>query len=136
MEKTGGGRGMIYRIRPHHGMCFAFFTGKGYNDTFTENMRTMKEALDNNPEVILLCGTDDVCARCPNNLAGKCTDAVSGESSGKAESYDRQVLAYCGLPEGAKIRWKDFTASVYDNILTAGKRVEICGDCEWNGLCN
>lgn len=116
-------------------MCFAFFEGKGYSDAFTENMRIMKDALDNNPEVILLCGADDVCARCPNNWAGICTDAVSGGSSGKAESYDRQVLTYCGLCEGAKIRWKDFASSVYETILSAGKREEICGGCEWSGLC-
>lgn len=116
-------------------MCFAFFQGKGYSGAFTENMQAMKEKLDKNPEVILLCQADDVCACCPHNRNGKCSDPVSGECSGKAEIYDRQVLSCCGLSEGTIIRFKDFAASVQKNILSPGKRKDICGDCEWNGLC-
>ena len=126
---------MTYKIRPHHGMCFAFFQGKGYNDAFADNMKAVKEKLDENPEVLLLCQADDVCACCPHNRNGKCTDSVSGESSGKAEEYDRLVLARCGLSEKTTIRFKDFAASVRENILSPRKREEICGDCKWSGLC-
>ena len=126
---------MTYKLRPHHGMCFAFFQGKGYSGAFTENMRIIKEKLDKNPEVILLCGADDVCACCPHNRNGECIDTASGESSGKAEAYDRQVLARCMLSEGSRMRWNDFAASVQKSILSPGKREEICGDCEWSRLC-
>lgn len=126
---------MTCKIRPHHGMCFSFFQGKGYSGAFTENMAAMKERLEENPEVTLLCGVDDVCACCPNNQAGRCTDADTGLPSDKAEAYDRQVLYCCGLSEGTKIRWKDFAASVQQNILSPGKREEICGGCQWNELC-
>ena len=27
-----------YYLRPHHGLCIAFFEGKGYNQKFVENM--------------------------------------------------------------------------------------------------
>ena len=47
---------MTCKIRPHHGMCFSFFQGKGYSGAFTENMAAMKERLEENPEVTLLCG--------------------------------------------------------------------------------
>lgn len=126
---------MPNKIRPHHGMCFAFFQGKGYNGDFIENMRRMKETLAGNPEVLLVCGADDVCIRCPNNLAGKCTDTPDQAPSGKAERYDRLVLMHCGLKEGDKIRWKDFAFAVQENILKAGKREKICGDCQWSRLC-
>ena len=126
---------MIYRIRAHHGMCFSFFQGKGYSSAFTENMQAMKEKLEQDPEVILLCGADDVCACCPNNLNGKCTENNTGQISGKAEYYDRQVLARCGLEEGARMRWKDFAASVDAHILSPKKREEICGNCQWSSLC-
>lgn len=125
-------------------MCFSYFQGKGYSSEFTENMRAMKEKLSRNPEVILLCETDDVCARCPNNHSGKCVSDTSRagiESSfpeaatGKAELYDRQVLALCGLTEGAKIRWEDFVKAIQAHILIPGKRREICGGCEWDSLC-
>ena len=124
-------------------MCFAFFQGKGYSGEFTENMRAMKEKLEENPEVILVCGADDVCARCPNNHNGKCvgssTPLLSEDNttplSCKADYYDQQVLTYCGLTAGSKIRWNDFAAAVKTCILTPGNREKICGDCEWNSLC-
>mgnify|MGYP002508157422 CR=1 FL=1 len=125
---------MLYRIRAHHGMCFSFFQGKGYSGDFIENMQAMKETLSRNPEVVLLCETDDVCSRCPNNHFGQCAGS-SPETPGKAESYDRQVLALCGLREGTKIRWEDFADAVQTHILSPGKRREICGDCEWDSLC-
>ena len=121
---------MIQRIRAHHGMCFFSFQGKGYSGEFIDNMWKMKEKLDKNPEVILLRETDDVCAHCPNNRMGKC---VSLE---QVADYDGQVLALCGLSVGVRIRWKEFESLVWKNILDAGRRKEICGECEWNELCN
>lgn len=120
---------MTYRIRAHHGMCFSFFRGKGYSGEFTENMWAMQEKLALNPEIILLQETDDVCAHCPNNREGFC---VSMEQSA---AYDRQVLDLCGLAAGTRIRWKEFEMLVWENVLTPGKRKGICGECEWNDLC-
>ena len=36
----------MIRLRPHHGMCLAYFEGKGYSDDFTENMQHMLELLE------------------------------------------------------------------------------------------
>lgn len=120
---------MQYRIRAHHGMCFSFFQGKGYSGEFVDNMRKMKERLSQGAEVVLVVGTDDVCAHCPNNRDGICT------SSEKTADYDRRVLALCGLEAGTQIQWADFERLVQKDILTPGKREDICGDCEWNELC-
>lgn len=120
---------MQYRIRAHHGMCFSYFQGKGYSGEFVDNMWRMKERLSREAEVVLLVETDDVCAHCPNNQAGTCT------SSEKTADYDRRVLDLCGLEAGAQLRWTDFEELVREHILSCGKREEICGDCEWSGLC-
>ena len=120
---------MVYRIRAHHGMCFSFFQGKGYSGEFTENMWTMKYKLEQNPAVILIQEADDVCAHCPNNQEGVCTSAA------KTQTYDEQVLAYCNLAPNTKIKWNDFQKSVNEYILSAGRREQICGDCQWNELC-
>lgn len=118
-----------YRIRAHHGMCFAYFQGKGYSGAFTENMWKMKERLDRNPTVAIVQETDDVCARCPNDQEGVCTSAE------KVAGYDRQVLEVCGLAPGSRIKWNDFANLVQTKILDAGKRKTICGDCQWDELC-
>ena len=132
---------MEYRIRAHHGMCFAFFQGKGYSGAFTENMWKMKERLQQNPEVVLLQETDDVCAKCPNNQNGRCISTAEKEvpegvpSPEKAAGYDGQVFACCGLTPGVRMKWKDFEELVRERILEAGIREAICGDCQWNELC-
>lgn len=89
----------------------------------------MKEKLEEDAEVVLLQETDDVCAHCPNNQTGICV------STDKVEEYDRQVLDLCGLTAGTQIYWQDFEKLVHEKILEPGRREEICGDCEWDGLC-
>lgn len=121
---------MIYRIRAHHGMCFSFFKGKGYSGEFTDNMWAMKKKLEQNPEVVLLRETDDVCAHCPNNLGNVCT------SADRVEDYDNGVLLRCGLTPNTRIRWNDFEKLVTEHIILTGEREKICGGCQWNELCH
>lgn len=118
-----------YRIRAHHGMCLAFFKGKGYSNEFSIHMGEMKEKLEKNPLVSIIGGTDIICKACPNNEHGTCITAE------KVAEYDRQVLLRCNLSEGDVMPYLDFAKLVNDNILLPEKREEICGDCCWNELC-
>lgn len=119
-----------YSIRAHHGMCLAFFEGKGYSDKFTEHMTKMKQLLEENPPVRIVAQTDDICSACPNNREGVCVTAK------KVAEYDRQVLERCGLSEGEVMGFSDFAKRVCKHILYPGKREEICGDCQWSTLCH
>ena len=119
-----------YKIRAHHGMCLAFFEGKGYNSAFTKHMAEMKEMLSADPVVRIIAETDDICSACPNNKEGKC------ESEGKAAGYDSQVLSRCHLKEGTELNWKAFEQMILKNILEPGRRKEICGDCQWDTICS
>lgn len=119
-----------YKIRAHHGMCLAFFEGKGYSDTFTEAMGRIKEKMNENPMVSITDRTDVICGACPNNKDGVC------DAAEKVAEYDRQVLLRCGLTEETVMPFLDFEKLVYDNILVPGKREEICGNCQWNSLCH
>lgn len=118
-----------YSIRAHHGMCLAFFKGKGYSSEFVTHMSKVKEQLQENPLVRVIGQTDIICKACPNNEHGVCT------SAGKVAEYDRQVFLRCGLSEGDILPYFDFQRLVNQKILLPGKREEICGDCQWNGLC-
>lgn len=119
-----------YKIRPHHGMCIAFFQGKGYSSEFTEHMSRMIHMLDSNPMVCVTAKTDAICLKCPNNILGLC------ETESKVAEYDRQVLLRCGLRDGTVMPYADFKKTVYENILLTGKREEICGNCQWTDLCH
>lgn len=116
-------------LRPHHGMCICFFTGKGYSKEFTENMYKVIEALRSGASVRLTCCADAVCAACPENAEGVC------RAEEKASAYDRGVLCACGLKEGDALPYAAFHLAVTERVLKAGKRESICGGCEWNSIC-
>ncbi len=110
-------------------MCLAFFIGKGYNRDFTENMSKIKEELKRNPKVCIADNADDICAYCPNHSSGMCI------SRDKTDEYDQKALALCGLKAGTEMEWGEFEQLIKSRILDAGKRKEICGDCQWDFLC-
>lgn len=119
-----------YKIRPHHGMCIAFFQGNGYSDEFTAHMSGVLHKLEDNPIICITTQTDIICSKCPNNIQGVC------ETEKKVAEYDRQVLKYCGLSDGMVLPYLDFRKLVYEKILFSGKREEICGNCEWDEICH
>lgn len=121
---------MSYKLRPHHGMCMAFFQGEGYSTEFTAHMARVIKTMEQNPTICLTSETDEVCAKCPNDLGGRCNTAE------KVARYDEQVLSLCGLKEGEELSFADFRKKVFDNILLCGKRETICGDCQWTQLCH
>ena len=51
------------------------------------------------------------------------------------EAYDNAVLELCGLENGQIMEFDDFTDVVQKKILASGKRKEICGNCQWNSIC-
>ena len=116
-------------MRGHHGMCFAFFRGKGYSDSFTAHMTLVQQLLQENPLVQVLNTPDEVCSACPNLENGVCT------SPDQVKAYDDSVLKLCGLEPGTVLPWNDFSELVHRHILSCGKRETICGDCRWSSIC-
>lgn len=119
-----------YHLRAHHGMCLAYFEGKGYSSDFARHMHQTLAMLEKNPQVVLIKNEDIICAACPHNAGSGCRAAE------KAARYDREVLRRCGLMAGTVISFQDFTHAVKRRILETGQRKAICGDCEWNAVCS
>ncbi len=46
-------------LRPHHGMCLAYFEGKGYSDGFTVNMQKMLEFFEKGADIELTVSGDE-----------------------------------------------------------------------------
>lgn len=116
-------------LRPHHGMCLAYFKGEGYSNAFTRHMGEMLHRLEQGAMVRLHCGGDVICTACPHLNRSECT-------SMNALCYDKGVLQVCGLQEGAVLSFGAFTAQVEERILSKGLRQTICGGCQWNELCS
>ena len=118
-------------LRPHHGMCFQFYEGKGYSADFTDHMGRVIKELETDPEqkVVLKAVTDIVCENCPNNEGGVCT------TQEKVRRYDEEVLSACELSDGSEISFAKFIGLVREKIIDAGIRGDICGDCSWDYIC-
>ncbi|MCD8211898.1 MAG: DUF1284 domain-containing protein [Oscillospiraceae bacterium] len=116
-------------LRPHHGMCLAYFRGLGYSGAFARGMEKTKAELETGAAVRLSLQPDKICAACPNLADVRCA------SWEKVERYDRHVLALCSLSEGTVLPYPVFSALIRHRILLPGLREKVCGDCCWNGLC-
>ena len=117
-------------LRPHHGMCLAYFEGRGYSRGFSVHMGKTLELLEKDAYVKLTVGGDEICSACPN-LKGKiCVTAD------QVAEYDRKVLLLCGLQENEILSFAEFTEKVEKLILQTGKRKDICGNCQWDGICS
>lgn len=117
-------------LRAHHGMCLAFFEGKGYDDTFVAHMERIKMDMMQNPFLRIVARGDSICKQCPHLKLGVC------EQAEQTAEYDHKVLTYCGISENAVMTWKEFSLLVQKQILCKGKRKEICGLCRWSYLCS
>lgn len=118
------------KLRAHHGMCLAFFEGKGYSDSFTAHMAQVLERLEQeNPTVEVIATADCICGGCPNLTDGRC------EKADLVEHYDKAVLTFCGMAEHSTLPWRAFTVRVAERILSQGKREKICGGCQWSAIC-
>lgn len=119
-----------YAIRPHHGVCFAFFKGNGYSGDFTENMSKILTDLEKtNPLILISASKDTVCAKCPNDLRGVC------KTEEKVVRYDEKVLKLCEIKDGTVLHYRDFKKMIFEKILAKDKREEVCLDCEWSDIC-
>ena len=116
-------------LNPHHGMCLAYFKGEGYSNGFSAHMQEMLDIFQKGAKIQLHADTDEICSACPNNEKGCCS------SFSLVEAYDNAVLELCGLENGQIMEFDDFTDIVQKKILASGKRKEICGNCQWNSIC-
>lgn len=53
-------------VRPHHGMCLAYFIGKGYSEGFSAHMEKMLHILEQDVPIRLVVSLDEICSACPN----------------------------------------------------------------------
>ena len=77
-----GTEGKIIPLRPHHGMCLAYFKGEGYSNGFTAHMAEMLKLFLSGKKIRLHVDTDEICSACPNNRGGHC------EAGDKVAEYD------------------------------------------------
>lgn len=119
------------KLRPHHLLCIQLFTGCGYDEAFTANMRKNVQQLQQHPqtEILLHCGCDALCAVCPHNQKGVCSEQK------KTDRLDAAVLRECGLQDGQSAAWQMLAAAARGRILQTDRFAAVCSSCQWYALC-
>ena len=117
------------KLRAHHGLCIAFFEGKGYDDNFIRNMKNVIATITQNPNVTIVADEDIVCVACPNNNNGIC------DCNKKVDRYDEMVLRLCHIQSNTSLKWEAYMTLVKEKIIKTGKLSTVCGDCEWAYIC-
>lgn len=138
-----------YNLRAHHGMCLAFYQGKGYSQDFVENMNQISEHMKTNPAITITTTCDVLCRCCPNQStdnmeSGNDTPVFSDvpvstyrcQQEALVCHYDQQVLDACGLHAGDILSFDAFHQLVEEHILSKPLFNEICGSCQWGELCH
>ncbi|MFR3949770.1 MAG: DUF1284 domain-containing protein [Ruminococcus sp.] len=82
-------------------------------------MQEMLELFTKGADVCLTVKTDEICSACPNNSQGIC------EAAEKVKRYDNAVLAECGLKEGQKLAFPEFTEAVQKKSLKRKKNENL-----------
>lgn len=126
MEKT-------IELRAHHLLCTVLFEGKGYSDTFTENMTDIvDQILEKNNYLQLKKSRDIICTDCPNLKSdGAC------ELDDKIPDLDKKIIDNFKLSVDEKIKSTEAFKIIKENI-TPEFFSECCDECRWKkmGICS
>lgn len=118
-----------YKLRPHHGLCMAFFEGKGYSKEFVAHMYHLLEQLPGKT-ITLTMETDSICCHCPNKHNHLCN------SQEKVAQIDAKVASLCNFYAGQTITYEQFCYIVREKVIQVGHFESICKDCRWFSLCS
>ena len=93
-------------------------------------MSSVLEVLNNIDALVTLTSECDcICAGCPNQINGVCT------SDEKVKGIDRRAITKMGLDFGETVRGSRLCGLAIQTIIRPGLLRDVCGDCEWIGLC-
>lgn len=120
----------MIKLRPHHLLCIQNYVGKGYDESFNLHMDKLAALLRKEPgtEILLVEGGDHLCSACPHFDGSVC------ERYEKVKLLDEKVLSFCKNAYGDSGSWA-MLSSEAEGVFGSKAFEEICGSCEWFGLC-
>jgi len=142
------------RLRGHHLLCLLGYRGKGYSESFCDNMTEIYERLRLHPEteIEIVEGPDDICRAFPSDQISHCMndsvfrkDAAIVRLAGlgfAAASNDGGSIpagedgSGAGLRVGDRASWAALCEAVRSQVQPEDVKT-ICADCRWEpfGLC-
>lgn len=121
----------MIKLRGHHALCTMLFEGKGYENSFTENMTKVVDRLPHE-DIQLISDYDVICSCCPN-INDACPEHCENIRIAKK---DRHIMELLRIAEGETIRYSHIAERIIEN-MTEENFSESCSDCCWSaqGIC-
>lgn len=122
-------------LRFHHLLCLPLFEGKGYSDSFSQNMGKIKKIAETTKEQIrFICDFDSVCRSCPNKSESGC---LLNEGKDKIEEKDARIAGLLDVKSGFETDYKTALGLAAEKIHK-DEFDELCGQCRWYkaGVCS
>ena len=116
-------------LRPHHIVCIQHFIGKGYDRKFVSNMKSVVKLLAANPWISVVMGADSLCAECPHNDGGICSEQE------RVVRMDAKCADILSISDGELVRYFSAADNIKNYIEKNDALPIVCGDCEWFDLC-
>ncbi|MFI3326381.1 MAG: DUF1284 domain-containing protein [Clostridia bacterium] len=121
----------MIKLRPHHMFCTTLFSGHGYDDDFTQNMKDTIKRFETE-KIVLVQGKDDICKKCPHMTeTGYCKNGMDN-----VITRDKNSLTVLDFETGATFTRQELFAKL--EKITETDFNCVCHHCKWgtSGLCS
>lgn len=125
---------MTIRLRAHHLLCLLTYVGKGYSPVFTANYDGIAERLSRGEDIVLVAGSDDICAPLLYEPEPHCLREGAAERDRQA-AEDVEALLARPIRDGARLDVDAPTLIRLRQAFSAGHVRKACGGCDWSVLC-
>jgi hypothetical protein len=117
-------------LRGHHLICLNFFSGKGYDEVFVDNLKGIMKGID--AEVIRITdGPDDVCKSCPHLKGNRCL--YDKEAEEEVREMDSKALQLLNI-KAREISWREIKDQI--PLIFSEWYKSYCLQCDWLRVCN
>jgi uncharacterized protein len=125
---------LTINLRAHHLLCLLTYVGKGYSPEFTANYDAVAVRLSAGEDVLLVAGTDDICAPLLGEMDPHCRrDSVNLRDDRAAE--DLTTLLGRSVRPGTSITLGSKLLAQMRAAFSGGITRRACSRCEWADLC-
>jgi len=120
---------MIF-LRGHHLICLHFFSGKGYDEVFIDNLKDIMKRIDEEA-IKITHGPDDVCRSCPHLKDNRCT--YKKDADEEVREMDKEALRLLNI-EGDSVYWNEIKNKI--PLIFSEWYHNYCLDCNWLKVCS
>ena len=121
----------MIRLRGHHLVCLHFYKGEGYRPEFVAYLGSILKRAVKGEQIEVVCGPDDVCAKCLFLRADKCL--YNDNADEEIREMDETAVQLQKTRKGERVHWQDLRENLPRIFGIWSKK--YCKGCDWRKAC-